>query len=61
MMRLGDGTDESHRRMQAAVDEVWPYTHELFDARTRRRRCDPATLRAGVRRRSSTRCWPRRR
>jgi ring-1,2-phenylacetyl-CoA epoxidase subunit PaaC len=29
-LRLGDGTDESHRRMQAAVDEVWPYTHELF-------------------------------
>ncbi|GAA1293634.1 1,2-phenylacetyl-CoA epoxidase subunit PaaC [Saccharothrix xinjiangensis] len=29
-VRLGDGTDESHRRMQAAVDEVWPYTHELF-------------------------------
>lgn len=28
--RLGDGTDESHRRMQAAVDEIWPYTHELF-------------------------------
>ena len=31
-VRLGDGTDESHRRMQAAVDELWPYTHELFDA-----------------------------
>jgi ring-1,2-phenylacetyl-CoA epoxidase subunit PaaC len=31
-LRLGDGTDESHRRMQAALDEVWPYTHELFDA-----------------------------
>jgi ring-1,2-phenylacetyl-CoA epoxidase subunit PaaC len=30
-VRLGDGTDESHRRMQAAVDELWPYTHELFD------------------------------
>jgi ring-1,2-phenylacetyl-CoA epoxidase subunit PaaC len=31
-VRLGDGTDESHRRMQAAVDETWPYTHELFAA-----------------------------
>ena len=30
-VRLGDGTAESHRRMQAAVDEVWPYTHELFE------------------------------
>ena len=29
-VRLGDGTDESHRRMQAAVDDIWPYTHELF-------------------------------
>lgn len=30
-LRLGDGTAESHARMQAAVDEVWPYTHELFE------------------------------
>jgi ring-1,2-phenylacetyl-CoA epoxidase subunit PaaC len=30
-VRLGDGTAESHRRMQAAVDEVWPYTHEPFE------------------------------
>ncbi|WBB73330.1 phenylacetate-CoA oxygenase subunit PaaC [Micromonospora sp. WMMD1128] len=30
--RLGDGTDESHRRMQDAVDQVWPYVHELFVA-----------------------------
>ena len=29
-VRLGDGTEESHRRMQAAIDELWPYTHELF-------------------------------
>ena len=28
--RLGDGTGESHRRMAAAVSELWPYTHELF-------------------------------
>ncbi len=30
--RLGDGTPVGHQRMQAAVNEVWPYTHELFDA-----------------------------
>jgi ring-1,2-phenylacetyl-CoA epoxidase subunit PaaC len=30
-LRLGDGTEESHRRAQAAVDGLWPYTHELFD------------------------------
>ncbi|MEV4131091.1 1,2-phenylacetyl-CoA epoxidase subunit PaaC [Dactylosporangium sp. NPDC049742] len=32
VVRLGDGTDESHRRMQAAVDQIWPYTHQLFEA-----------------------------
>jgi ring-1,2-phenylacetyl-CoA epoxidase subunit PaaC len=31
-VRLGDGTEESHRRMQSAVDEIWPFTHELFAA-----------------------------
>lgn len=31
MIRLGDGTEESHRRMQAAVDELWTYTGELFE------------------------------
>ncbi|HEX4812621.1 MAG TPA: 1,2-phenylacetyl-CoA epoxidase subunit PaaC [Nonomuraea sp.] len=30
-LRLGDGTSESHRRMQEAVDHVWPYTHELAE------------------------------
>jgi ring-1,2-phenylacetyl-CoA epoxidase subunit PaaC len=30
MLRLGDGTDESHARAQAAVDELWRYTGELF-------------------------------
>ncbi|MCB0847498.1 MAG: phenylacetate-CoA oxygenase subunit PaaC, partial [Bacteroidetes bacterium] len=28
--RLGDGTEESHRRMQAAIDYLWPYAGELF-------------------------------
>jgi ring-1,2-phenylacetyl-CoA epoxidase subunit PaaC len=28
-IRLGDGTEESHRRMQAAVDELWMFTGEL--------------------------------
>ncbi|MGI9483450.1 MAG: 1,2-phenylacetyl-CoA epoxidase subunit PaaC [Hyphomicrobiales bacterium] len=30
--RLGDGTQESHGRMQAALDDLWPYTGELFMA-----------------------------
>lgn len=30
VIRLGDGTDESHRRMQEALDALWRYTAELF-------------------------------
>lgn len=30
VIRLGDGTAESARRMQAALDALWPYTGELF-------------------------------
>ena len=30
VIRLGDGTQTSHDRMQAALDAVWPYTGELF-------------------------------
>lgn len=30
MIRLGDGTEESHQRSQAALDFMWPWTHELF-------------------------------
>ena len=31
MVRLGDGSDESHRRMQSAVDDLWMYTGEMFE------------------------------
>ena len=30
IVRLGDGTDVSHARMQAALDDLWPYTGEMF-------------------------------
>ncbi|MYN11876.1 phenylacetate-CoA oxygenase subunit PaaC [Pusillimonas sp. TS35] len=30
VVRLGDGTDESHRRMQAALDDAWRFTGEFF-------------------------------
>jgi ring-1,2-phenylacetyl-CoA epoxidase subunit PaaC len=30
MLKLGDGTDESHRRLREAVDTMWRYTGELF-------------------------------
>jgi len=31
-LRLGDGTAESHRRMQQGLDDVWPYAGELFES-----------------------------
>ncbi|MBK1659187.1 1,2-phenylacetyl-CoA epoxidase subunit PaaC [Paracraurococcus ruber] len=32
VIRLGDGTDESHRRMTEALEDLWPYTGEMFEA-----------------------------
>jgi ring-1,2-phenylacetyl-CoA epoxidase subunit PaaC len=31
VLRLGDGTEESHRRIQEAFDDLWMYTGEMFD------------------------------
>lgn len=31
VLRLGDGTEESHERIQNAFDEIWMYTGELFE------------------------------
>lgn len=30
VIRLGDGTEESHRRAQSAVDRLWRFTGEMF-------------------------------
>jgi ring-1,2-phenylacetyl-CoA epoxidase subunit PaaC len=30
VVRLGDGTEESHARMKDAVARIWPYTAEMF-------------------------------
>jgi ring-1,2-phenylacetyl-CoA epoxidase subunit PaaC len=30
LVRLGDGTEESHTRVQSALERLWPYTGELF-------------------------------
>src|SRR5438105_4898957 len=53
MVRLGDGTEESHRRAQAAVDDLWAYTGEMFAVDDSERglidagiAVDPAGLRA---------------
>jgi ring-1,2-phenylacetyl-CoA epoxidase subunit PaaC len=55
VVRLGDGTDESHRRMQAGLDDVWPFVTELFLAHPVETRLveagvavDPASLKASV-------------
>jgi ring-1,2-phenylacetyl-CoA epoxidase subunit PaaC len=48
VLRLGDGTDESHSRMQTALEAVWPYTAEMFESDDLVRRLatavDPSTL-----------------
>ena len=51
VIRLGDGTDESHARMQAAIDDLWIYTGEMFMGDEIDRAlaeagiaCDPASL-----------------
>ena len=31
MLKLGDGTTESHARVQDAIDELWRFTGELFE------------------------------
>jgi ring-1,2-phenylacetyl-CoA epoxidase subunit PaaC len=51
VLRLGDGTDESHARMQAALDAEWPYLEELFapvDPSLAGRVADPAEIRDAV-------------
>jgi ring-1,2-phenylacetyl-CoA epoxidase subunit PaaC len=52
MVRLGDGTEESHRRAQTAIDDLWAYTGEMFEVDDSERglidagiAVDPATLR----------------
>jgi ring-1,2-phenylacetyl-CoA epoxidase subunit PaaC len=56
LLRLGDGTEESHRRAQAGVDAVWPLLDDVFVATDVERRLvevgvavDPATTRDEVR------------
>jgi len=44
MLRLGDGTDLSHARMQAAIDALWMYTGEMFSVDPAER----ALIEAGV-------------
>lgn len=43
-LRLGDGTEESHRRGQEALDSLWRFTGELFDQDA----VDAAALASGI-------------
>jgi ring-1,2-phenylacetyl-CoA epoxidase subunit PaaC len=52
VIRLGDGTEESHARTQAAIDDLWSFTGEMFSVDDNERALtqtrvaiDPATLR----------------
>ena len=52
IVRLGDGTEESHARVQAAIDHLWAFTGEMFEADAGERALidagiavDPASLR----------------
>ncbi len=42
VLRLGDGTPESHARMQAALDAEWPHVEELFTP------AEPALVEQGI-------------
>lgn len=44
IVRLGDGSEESHVRIQGAIDNLWSYTGEMFDADE----CDRAAVESGL-------------
>jgi ring-1,2-phenylacetyl-CoA epoxidase subunit PaaC len=53
IVRLGDGTEESHARAQTAIDDLWAFTGEMFELDDSERELveagiavDPASLRA---------------
>jgi ring-1,2-phenylacetyl-CoA epoxidase subunit PaaC len=51
IIRLGDGTDESHAKIQQSVNRLWAYTGELFEDTDLDRKLDgavplPSTFRA---------------
>lgn len=44
VLRLGDGTEESQQKMQKAIDDLWPYTDELFH----QTEADKVMIQAGI-------------
>lgn len=43
-LRLGDGTEESHTRMQKSLNDIWMYTGELFETNE----VDATLVKAGI-------------
>lgn len=48
IVRLGDGTEQSHERMQRAIDALWMYTGEMFAADATEEALAAAGIAAGV-------------
>ncbi len=44
MLRLGDGTEESHQRLQSGLNELWMYTSDMFDMNE----VDSLLIKAGI-------------
>ncbi|MFK8079502.1 MAG: 1,2-phenylacetyl-CoA epoxidase subunit PaaC [Granulosicoccus sp.] len=44
VIRLGDGSAESHQRMQASLDELWSYTGEMLESDD----LDPSLVAEGI-------------
>ncbi|MFN3342380.1 MAG: 1,2-phenylacetyl-CoA epoxidase subunit PaaC [Flavobacteriales bacterium] len=44
MLRLGDGTEESHNRVQKSLNDIWMYTGELFEMNE----VDAILIKAGI-------------
>lgn len=44
IVRLGDGTEESHARAQTAIDDLWAFTGEMFEIDG----CERALIDAGI-------------
>ncbi len=68
LVRLGDGTAESHARVHSALEALWPYTVELFaedelDRTMAELRSRPALVGGASGVGGAHRCafWPRRR
>ncbi len=40
VVRLGDGTKESKRRINLALEEIWPYTGEMFEPASYEKICE---------------------